>query len=56
MDYRIFNMRTDVMPAFAHGGVRIHVKESALKVDSEKKIPCRTGESNLRQRRGGLMF
>ena len=32
--------------AIAHGGVRTHVKESALKVDSGRKIPCRTGESN----------
>ena len=31
----------------------LHVTESALKVDSERKIPCRTGESNLRQRRAG---
>ena len=29
------------------------VKESALKVDSGRKIPCRTGESNQRRRRAG---
>ena len=35
-------------------GVYGHRKrESALKVDSGRKIPCRTGESNLRQRRAG---
>ena len=38
----------------AHGGVRTHVTECALKVDPRRKMPCRTGESNLRQRRAGL--
>ena len=38
-----------VMHATAHGGARTHVRESALKVDSERNISCRTGESNLRQ-------
>ena len=28
-------------------------RESALKADSRRKIPCRTGESNLRQRHDG---
>ena len=42
--------------AIAHGDVRTHVRESALKVDSRRKIPCRTGESNLRQRRDGPML
>ena len=45
-----------LMHAIAHGGVRTHVRESALKVDSGRKIPCRTGESNLRQRRAGPML
>ena len=31
----------------------VTVRESALKVDSGRKIPCRTRESNLRQRRAG---
>ena len=35
------------MHAVAHGLVRTHVRESALKVDSGRKILCRTGESNL---------
>ena len=39
--------------AIAHGGVWTHVRECALKVDSGRKIPCRTGKSNLRQRRDG---
>ena len=38
-----------LMHATAHGGVRTHVRESALKVDSGRKISCRTGESNLHQ-------
>ena len=45
-----------LMHATAHGGVRTHVRESALKVDSGRKISCRNGESNLRQRRAGSMF
>ena len=45
-----------LMHAIAHGGVRTHVRESALKVDSGRKIPCRTGESNLRQRCAGPML
>ena len=45
-----------LMHTIAHGGVRSHVRESALKVDSGRKIPCRTGESNLRQRRDGPML
>ena len=41
-----------LMDAIALGSVRTP-EESALKVDSGRKIPCRTGESNLRQRRAG---
>ena len=42
-----------LMHAIAHGRWTDTIEESVLKVDSrgEKKIPCRTGESNLRQRR-----
>ena len=55
MDYRIFNARTNVslMHAITHRGVRTHVRESALKFDFGRKIPCRAGESNLPQRRAG---
>ena len=42
-----------LMHAIAHWGVRTYVRESALKVDSGIKIPCRTWESNLRRRRAG---
>ena len=45
-----------LMHAIAHWDVRTHVSESALKVDSGRKIPRRTGESNLRQRLDGPML
>ena len=45
-----------LMHAIAHGERTYTVRESALKVDSGRNIPCRTGESNLRQRRAGPMF
>ena len=41
------------MHAIAHEGCADTVRESALNVDSGRKIPCRTGESNLRQWRAG---
>ena len=41
------------MHAIAHGGHTDTVRECALKVDSRRKIPCRTGESNLHRRRAG---
>ena len=44
-----------LMHAIAHGGLRTHVRESALKVDSGRKIPYRIGEWNLRQVRDGPM-
>ena len=56
MDYRIFNVRTDVNACDFTRDVRTHVRESALKVDSGRKTPYRTGESNLRQRRDGPML
>ena len=42
-----------LMHALAHGGCTNTVRESALKVDSVRKILCRTGESNPLQRRAG---
>ena len=45
-----------LMHAIAHAGVRTHVRESSLKVDSGRKIPCRTRESNLRKWRAGPML
>ena len=41
------------MQAIAHGVCTDTVRESALKVDSEKKIPYRTGKSSLRRQRAG---
>ena len=55
MDYRIFNMRTDVNACNRTRGCTDTERESALRVDSGK-IPCRTGESNLRQRHVGPML
>ena len=42
-----------LLHAIAHEGCTDTVRESALKADSGRKIPCRTGESNLPQRRAG---
>ena len=53
MDYRIFNVRADLNACSCAGEFADIVKESALKVDSGRKIPCRTGELNLHQRRAG---
>ena len=56
VDYRIFNVCTDVNACDCTQVCRDTRRESARKVDSGRKIPCRTGESNLRQRRGGSML
>ena len=53
MNHKIFNVRTDVNAYDCTRGCTDTVRESALKVDSGRKIPCRTGKSNLRQRRDG---
>ena len=53
MDYRISNVRTDVNACNSTRGCKDIVIESALKVDSGRKIPWRTGEPNLRQRCDG---
>ena len=45
-----------LMYAIAHGGCTHTERESALKVDSGRKIPCRTGESNLRRQRASPML
>ena len=51
MDYTIFNMLTNVNACDYTRGCT----EFALKVDSGRKVPCRTGESNLHQWQTGLM-
>ena len=38
----------------AHEGCVDKVRESALKVDKGRKIPCRIGESDLPQQHAGL--
>ena len=55
-DYRIFNVHTDVNACDCTRGCTDTVRESALNVDCGRKIPCRTGESNQRQRRAGPML
>ena len=54
MDYGVFNVRTDVNACDCTRGFTDTVRESALSVDSGRKISPRTGESNLRRRRVGL--
>ena len=51
MDYRIFNVRTGVNACDCTRWCTNTVRESALKVDFGRKVPCRTEESNLRQQR-----
>ena len=53
IDCKIFNVHTDANACDCTWGYTDTVRESALTVDSGRKIPCRTGESNLRQRRAG---
>ena len=54
MDNRIFKVRTDVNACDCIREYADTVRESALKVDSGRKISCRTEESKLRQRHAGL--
>ena len=56
MNYGNFNVRTDVNARDCALGCTDTVRESAQKVDSVRKIPCRTGESNLRRQRAGPML
>ena len=49
-------MHTDANVCDCTWGYMDTVRESALKVDSGGKIPCRTGESNLGQRSAGPML
>ena len=53
MGYGIFNVRTDVNACDCTRGCTDTVRESALKVNSGRKILCCTWESNLRQRCAG---
>ena len=56
MDYRIFNVRIDVNACHCTWGCPDTNRESALKVDPGKKMPCPIGASNLYQRHDGEML
>ena len=56
INYGIFNVRTDVNACDCTRGCTDTSRESALKVDSGRKIAFRTGESNPRRRRAGPML
>ena len=53
MDFGILNVCTDVNACNRTRGCVDTLRESALKVDSGRKIPCCTGESNLCRWRAG---
>ena len=52
-DYRILNVRTYAYACNCTRGCTDTVREFSLKVDSRRKIPRRTGESNLPQQCDG---
>ena len=52
--FGIFNVCTDVNASVCTYGRMDTVRESALKVDSGRKVPCHTGESNLPQQCASL--
>ena len=56
MDDGIFNVHIDVNAWDCTRWCTDTVRESALKANSERKIPFRTGESNLRRQRAGPML
>ena len=56
MDYRIFNMHTDVSACDCAQGCTDTVRESVLKVDSWRKIPYCTRELKLHWQHAGLML
>ena len=53
MDFRIFNVRTDVNARGCTRGCTDTARECAEKVDSGRTVLHRTGDSNLPQRRAG---
>ena len=55
MGYGNFNVLTDVNTCDCARGSTDTVRESALHADSGRKIPCLTGDSNLRRLRAGPM-
>ena len=54
--YKVFNVCTDVNACDCTQGCTNTVRDCALKVDSGRKIPCGTGESNLCQRHASRML
>ena len=54
MDYRIFNVKKDINACDCIRECTDTARESALKVDSWRKIPCHTGELNLHQQLADL--
>ena len=54
--YRMFNVHTDVNACNCKQGFMDTIRESALNVDSNRKIPCCTRELNLRRRCAGTML
>ena len=56
MDYLTFNMRADVTACDCTQECLDTVREFALKDDSGRKIPCRTGKLNLCQWCAGQML
>ena len=56
MNCEIFNMYADVNACDCTPGYTDTARESALKVDSRRKIPCCTRESNLHWRRADPML
>ena len=53
MDYRIFNVRADVKVCNSVSGCTDTVRDSAVKVDSWRKIPRCIGDLNLHQLHAG---
>ena len=56
MDYEIFNVRTDVNACDCAWGCTDTLRESALKGDSGRKIPCHTRKTNQHRGRAGPML
>ena len=56
MDYEVFNVYTDMYACDSSRGCTDTRKRVCTKVDSGRKISCRTGESNLRRQRAGPML
>ena len=56
LNYGIFNVHSDENACECTRGCTDTVTGSTLKVESGRKIPCRTGESKLRCQHAGVML